>query len=309
MAIQHVLQATNIPPEHLCRIFTQAQKYSKDRHTMDLKDVLVALMFYEHSESTESSFEAAISMAGGKVIKPNIRRPYDQNVEDLADTLRALSDKCDCIVLRHPSPELMAEAVEYAQVPVINAGSGQQEHPAQALTDMFTIWDAMQGTLRVKPRIEKDKKLHVLCWGNNRTNRAVRSTMKQLGTHGPAVGIHLERVSFYGNAPHHEPLSDVRTAITEAPLQILCREPPALEDVDIVYATNTVAGDDSASGVPEFTPELAEQLPQHAMIMGPLPRTGVLPRSLDSNERAWYFKQSANGLRLSTALIRHLTTK
>ena len=59
--------------------------------------------------------------------------------ENLADTIRVVENYADVMVLRHPLEGAARLAAEFASVPVINAGSGAEEHPTQALLDLYTI--------------------------------------------------------------------------------------------------------------------------------------------------------------------------
>ncbi len=304
--VQHILEATDVSPENLLRIFKSPKQVGK-RFTKDLEGVMVALIFFEDSANTETAFEAAIKFAGGEVIKPNPQRLLAQGEDYIRDFIYSLYGKCHCIVLRHPSATLMKEIAQHSRVPIINAGDGEHEHPIQAFTDLYTIWQARQDHGREPLRIPKEReKLNVLCWGNNRTHRAVRSTVKLLATHGPTLGLELERIGFYGPTPYHEPQDDVLKALGTTPIDIYPSRLPSLKEVDIVYVTRAFDSTGNSVFVEPFTNEFAKELPEHAIIMGHLPRNGVLPFELDTNQRAWYFKQSANALPICGGFVRHL---
>ena len=59
--------------------------------------------------------------------------------ENLADTVRTIENYADVIALRHPLEGAAKLAADFSKVPVINAGSGAEEHPTQALLDLYTI--------------------------------------------------------------------------------------------------------------------------------------------------------------------------
>src|ERR1700751_1461066 len=100
----------------------------------------VALLFYEASTRTRSSFEIAAKSLGAMTTLVQTSGSSTEKGESFLDTgytLRAVG--ADCIVMRHPSagaPHLMASHLD---IPVINAGDGMHEHPSQALLDAFTI--------------------------------------------------------------------------------------------------------------------------------------------------------------------------
>ena len=100
----------------------------------------VALLFYESSTRTRTSFELAAKSLGADTVLVSALSSSIEKGESLKDTgitLRALG--AECIILRHPSsgaPYLLAQAT---QLPILNAGDGIHEHPSQALLDLRTI--------------------------------------------------------------------------------------------------------------------------------------------------------------------------
>src|SRR5713226_2808611 len=105
-----------------------------------LRGKRIALLFYEASTRTRSSFEFAAKSLGAITTLVQCSGSSIEKGESLLDTgytLRAIG--ADAIVLRHPlagAPHLMARHLD---IPVINAGDGMHEHPSQALLDAFTI--------------------------------------------------------------------------------------------------------------------------------------------------------------------------
>jgi len=105
-----------------------------------LRGKRIALLFYEASTRTRSSFEFAAKSLGAMTTLVQSSGSSIEKGESLLDTgytLRAVG--ADAIVIRHPSagaPHLMAQHLD---IPIINAGDGMHEHPSQALLDAFTI--------------------------------------------------------------------------------------------------------------------------------------------------------------------------
>ncbi len=101
----------------------------------------VALVFAEPSTRTFQSFYLAAKTLGAEAV--SIADPSVSSMakgESLYDTLKMLElYGANCIVLRHPARGAARFASESVSIPVINAGSGSQEHPTQALIDVFTI--------------------------------------------------------------------------------------------------------------------------------------------------------------------------
>ncbi|MEO6806765.1 MAG: aspartate carbamoyltransferase catalytic subunit [Edaphobacter sp.] len=118
---------------------------SADRARM-LAGRRIALLFYESSTRTRTSFELAAKSLGATTTLVSDKSSSIEKGESLKDTgltLRALG--AACIVLRHPNsgaPYLLAEAT---RLPVLNAGDGMHEHPSQALLDLRTILARLPG--------------------------------------------------------------------------------------------------------------------------------------------------------------------
>ena len=104
----------------------------------------VALLFYESSTRTRTSFELAAKGLGADTALISSQSSSIEKGESLKDTgitLRALG--AECIILRHLSsgaPYLLARATG---LPVLNAGDGMHEHPSQALLDLRTMLSAL----------------------------------------------------------------------------------------------------------------------------------------------------------------------
>jgi len=100
----------------------------------------VALLFYESSTRTRTSFELAAKSLGADTVLVSALSSSIEKGESLKDTgitLRSLG--AECIILRHPNsgaPYLLARVTG---VPVLNAGDGMHEHPSQALLDLRTV--------------------------------------------------------------------------------------------------------------------------------------------------------------------------
>lgn len=109
----------------------RAQRYAKRR---------VALLFYESSTRTRTSFELAAKSLGADTALVSALSSSIEKGESLKDTgitLRSLG--AECIILRHPNsgaPYLLARSTG---LPILNAGDGSHEHPSQALLDLRTI--------------------------------------------------------------------------------------------------------------------------------------------------------------------------
>ncbi|MGP8259974.1 MAG: aspartate carbamoyltransferase catalytic subunit [Acidobacteriaceae bacterium] len=108
----------------------------------------IALLFYESSTRTRTSFELAAKSLGATTTLVSDKSSSIEKGESLKDTgltLRALG--AECIILRHPSSGAVSLLARVTGLPVLNAGDGMHQHPSQALLDLRTIllrlgWDA-----------------------------------------------------------------------------------------------------------------------------------------------------------------------
>ncbi|MCX8205506.1 MAG: aspartate carbamoyltransferase, partial [Candidatus Nezhaarchaeota archaeon] len=106
-----------------------------------LRGRILACLFFEPSTRTRLSFEAAMKRLGGSVIGfAGVEATSIMKGEGFEDTVRVVDAYCDAMVIRHPLEGSARRAAELAEAPVINAGDGANEHPTQALLDLYTVW-------------------------------------------------------------------------------------------------------------------------------------------------------------------------
>jgi aspartate carbamoyltransferase catalytic subunit len=107
----------------------------------------VASLFFEPSTRTRLSFESALQMLGARIIGfTDATSSSVKKGESLMDTIKTVNNYCDLIVMRHPLDGSARYASEVADVPVINAGDGANQHPTQTLLDLYSI-QKTQGSL------------------------------------------------------------------------------------------------------------------------------------------------------------------
>ena len=132
--------------------------------------------FYENSTRTRTSFEIAAKRLGADTINFSSSSSSVTKGESLNDTMNNMAAmRTDIIVLRHPSSGAAKFAADRTEASVVNAGDGTNEHPSQALLDLFT--------LREHGKI-LDKNLSVAIIGDIARSRVARSdiwAMKKFG--------------------------------------------------------------------------------------------------------------------------------
>ena len=140
----HILSVKQFERTDVDRVFDVADSMvpyaRRERITKVLEGAILGNMFFEASTRTRVSFGCAFNLLGGQV-----RETADVNTssmskgESLYDTARVLSGYSDIIVMRHPQMGSVSEFAKASRVPVINGGDGPNEHPSQALLDLYTI--------------------------------------------------------------------------------------------------------------------------------------------------------------------------
>jgi aspartate carbamoyltransferase catalytic subunit len=175
-----LLGIENLEARDIDALLKLARRMNPERPRPLLKGKRVALLFYEPSTRTRTSFEIAAKSLGAYTILVQTAGSSIEKGESLIDTgytLRAVG--AEAIVIRHPcsgAPHLMAQHVD---VPVINAGDGMHEHPTQALLDALTI-------VRAKKKI---RGLQVAIVGDIYHSRVARSNMHLLSKMGAKMTL------------------------------------------------------------------------------------------------------------------------
>lgn len=110
------------------------------------RNALIGIMFYQNSTRTRLSFEAAIRRIGGTSVgfsDPSITRAGDFFRESTVDTAKVIGSYACCIVIRHPQTGIAETISHVSRVPIINGGDGSNEHPTQALLDLWMMEEAI----------------------------------------------------------------------------------------------------------------------------------------------------------------------
>jgi len=140
----HILSIEQFSREDIDTVFTVADKMEpyaqRQRITRVLDGAILGNMFFEPSTRTRVSFGCAFNLLGGAVRETTgFESSAIAKGESLYDTARVLSGYSDVICMRHPQEGSVAEFAAASRVPVMNGGDGANEHPTQALLDLYTI--------------------------------------------------------------------------------------------------------------------------------------------------------------------------
>jgi aspartate carbamoyltransferase catalytic subunit len=175
----HILSVHQFERADVERIFAVADRMEPYAHrrriTRVLEGAILGSMFFEPSTRTRVSFGSAFNLLGGEVRETTgFESTAIAKGESLYDTARVLSGYSDVIAMRHPAEGSVGEFAAASRVPVINGGDGSNEHPSQALLDLYTIRSEMSG------RGGGIDRLRIAMVGDLRFGRTVHSLCKLL---------------------------------------------------------------------------------------------------------------------------------
>lgn len=271
---------------------------SKNKKAPHLQGKSIITLFYENSTRTRLSFELASKYLSANAANISVAASSVAKGETLIDTGKTIDMMgADVIVIRHSmsgAPHLLARNVKAS---VINAGDGMNEHPTQALLDMFTIIEK-KGSL---------KGLKVAIIGDIYHSRVARSNiwgMTKLGAEVSVAG----------------PSTLMPPELDKTGVKVFTTVQEALIDADVVMGLRIQKERQKSGlfpslreysrffGLDEKRLKLAKE---DALILhpGPVNRGGELPSSVIDSERSFINEQVTNGVAVRMALLYLLTRR
>jgi aspartate carbamoyltransferase len=265
-----------------------------------LADKLIANLFYEPSTRTFLSFEAASKRLGASTVAvQGVEYSSMAKGENLQDTIRTVERYADIIDIRHSQMGAAATAASFAQVPIINGGDGQGEHPTQALLDFFTIKEEA-----VRP---PEDGLRVTMVGDLKHGRTVHSLSRLLAMYGARLNYvspdELKMPYEIKNELNARGIQQNEYTDLEA----------VLSETDVLYVTRVQKERFPIEQQGEYyqnlknryvidTETMTKALPT-TILMHPLPRLDEISPEVDTDPRARYFDQVENGMYVRMALL------
>ncbi len=293
----------------LCELASRIRRIAKTRGgTLFLQDLLSErrgmLYFAQPSTRTFLSFYAACQIVGLQPAEVrDTTTSSELKGESPEDSVRTFSSYFDLIIMRHPVGGF-AEKIAWMlsntdrPVPVINAGSGKDQHPTQALLDIYTL----QRSFERRDGIAGKKIAFV---GDLARGRTVRSLALLLSLY-PGV-------KQYFVAPEQLQIGgDILAALDKTGMEYEVTHDfeRIIPEVDAIYMTRIQDEWDIAQESRQieteryhFTARHLEALRPDAVIMHPLPRRREIAPEVDHDPRAVYWRQVRNGMWIRAALI------
>lgn len=340
--LRHLIFAEQLTPETIREVFEVADAIrdlaNDDDGARFLCNLLphrrAMLYFTQTSTRTYLSFVAACQLLGMRIA--DIRDPSlssEYKGESPLDSVRMFSSYFDIILMRDRTPRF-AECCAYmmndlasasrSSIPIVNGGSGADEHPTQALLDLYTIersfkfesqrdsskWSRYEELRATYPDLRRgiDHK-RIAFVGDIGRGRTVRSLATLLSRY--------EGMEMHFVAPPIDDLrlpTDLKDRMIDAGVEVYEHE--SIDDVldiaDLLYMTRVQHEHDSDDAAEidweslMLTMPRVQRLKRYAPIMHPFPRNQEIPEDVDFDERAMYFRQAKNGMWVRSALIAHL---
>ncbi len=259
-----------------------------------LKGKILATLFFEPSTRTRLSFETAMLKLGGSTIGfAEAEIASVRKGENLADTIRTVENYADIIALRHPLDGAAKLAAEFSKVPILNAGSGAEEHPTQALMDLYTVQ-------KEKGKIDG---LKIALIGDLRYGRTV---------HSLAYALSLYNIELYLISPESLKMRNevVRTIKNKISIVEDTNLETIISEIDVLYVTRIQkerfpdpAEYAKVKGVYKIDLKTLKSAKKDLIILHPLPRIDEIAAEVDSTPQARYFQQVWNGIVVRMALL------
>ncbi|MEE9511558.1 MAG: aspartate carbamoyltransferase [Nitrosopumilaceae archaeon] len=251
-------------------------------------------LFYEPSTRTRLSFESAIASIGGTSFGiSEVLSSSTQKGESLADTVKIMSIYSDVLVLRHPLDGSSRFAAELSSKSVINGGSGTEEHPTQAIQDLFTI----------KKEKKKIDGLKIGIVGDLKYGRTVYSLLYALGNYD--VDVHL--ISPESLKIRSDSTYEIRKRLSYTESTDIDEY---IDELDVIYVTRIQKErfpDEEeyvkVKGSYVIGMDFVNKMKDDAIILHPLPRLDEISTEVDKTKQARYFKQAEYGMDTRAALL------
>ncbi len=299
MEKKDLISITDYSKDDYLRILELAADFEANPNQRLLEGKVVASLFFEPSTRTRLSFETAINRLGGRIIGfSDAGSSSVSKGETLHDTIRMVSNYVDLIVMRHPLEGSARYAAEVADVPVINAGDGANQHPTQTLLDLFSI-QKTQGRL---------DNINIFMIGDLKYGRTVHSLLMAMSQ--------FENPIFNFIAPDELAMpEEYKLFLKEKGIRFFEHTEinENINHADIIYMTRVQKERfmdpieyEKVKNVYILRNSMLDNTRPNVRILHPLPRINEIHTDVDTNEKAYYFTQALNGVFVRQAIIAHI---
>lgn len=295
--------------DDLCALTTKVRLLAKSpdgaRFLLGLlPDRRAMLYFVQPSTRTFLSFNNACHILGIRTSEiRDASTSSEVKGESFEDSIRTFSSYVDVIIMRTPEAGQAARAAALMNriprpVPIINAGSGRDHHPTQALLDIYTLERSFEDRGGIDGKV-------IGMMGDLRRGRTVRSLCHLMQNYR---GVRIVFIA----PPQFAMGDDVKAHLRAQGIPFVddARLDEVIGDLDALYVTRMqtewdTAGETSRVNYADYsiTPDNIGRLKADAAIMHPLPRGPEIHPSCDDDPRAVYWRQERNGMWMRVAIL------
>lgn len=290
-----IITTKNMTIDFVDNLITNAEKIRNSKgneFSNFLQNKIIFSLFLEPSTRTYASFAAATHKLGGKLISVNDPQ-YSSLVkgESYEDMIKTIECYSDMIILRSPTKGMAEVASKIVEIPVINAGDGDGEHPTQALLDIYTIY-------REKGRLEN---INLGLVGDLKYSRTI---------HSLCYFAKIYNMNVYCISPKDISLPEYY----ENTCNIVAKTEKIEEvvrELDVIYVTRIqkerMPGlqNNFKTDLYKITPEIMSNARKDCIVMHPFPRNDEICTSFDNDKRAVYFRQIENGMWIRCSILKY----
>ncbi len=299
--MKHFLSIADLTPNELQNLLDLGMSLKAELREGGNKPVLkgknLALVFMKPSLRTRVSFEIGMVQLGGYAFYLSPAEIKMGGRESVPDVARVLSGYVDGVMARVFDHQHILDLAEYASIPIIN-GLSDYNHPAQGLTDVFTILEAKGKTEGLKVAYVGDS--------NNVTRSLMFAAMK--------LGMHMTIASPPGYAFTDQDLAEARTmAVSGATVEIFEDPLTAVSEADVIYTdvwTSMGQEEETERRLKVFPPfqvnqALVEKAKPDCIVMHCLPahRGEEITDEVADGPNSVLFQQAENRMHAQKALL------
>jgi len=293
--MENLISMRDLSKKEIMHLMDIAAKIENKEIIPDMQRKLAALLFFEPSTRTMFSFDTAMKrMNGDTIIMSGTKNTSSKKGETFADTLETIAQYADIIIMRSPIEGAAKYASEVVDIPVVNAGDGANQHPTQALLDLYSIIKT-QGSL-------EDLKIGLA--GDLRFGRTIHSLAQAMSLFG--AKFKFISPSFL-KMPQY--IKDDLTAMN-IEFEELDDIEGNIDDLDILYVTRIQKERfadpedyEKLKGSYNLNKSMLEGVKKNFRVLHPLPRVDEINTDVDNTEYAYYFPQAKNGVYTRQAII------
>lgn len=288
MISKNLIKIEDLSKEDILEILKLAREIKNNpKNFLDkLKGKSLATLFFQPSTRTRISSSLAMQKLGGNVVDL-YESKFEKGMteaESFEDTIKIIGNYVDIICLRHSLEDAPFVAEKNITSKIINCGNGKDEHPTQAILDLFTIWEEFG-------RLDN---LKIAIIGDLKNSRSAHSLLIALSL------FENNKIELISPAQLRMPekyLKNIKTEFSE-------KEDFNISDQDITYMAGfPLSKEVSDEKRKEYCLDSSKLKESKTIIMNPLPRIDEISREVDLMPNARYFEQASKGLFARMAIL------